>query len=128
MQDLLHLLFPDMPGHLHVILCGTICRVGGYALVGTITVLQLYLQDGEIQQLLAARAQEAGAEGQLHERLNFVAFKYQLLVDMVSAATQPPDRSAAHAKCALEVAPLPTRPAHWRQPLRDRGLSACPRV
>ena len=46
-------------------------------------VWHLHPQDGEIQQLLAARAQEAGAEGQLHERLNFMAFKYQLLVDMV---------------------------------------------
>jgi hypothetical protein len=40
-------------------------------------------QDGEIQQLLAARDQGSGAEGRMHERLNFVAFKYQLLVDMV---------------------------------------------
>lgn len=39
-------------------------------------------QDGEIQRLQAALGQEAGAEGELHERLNFVVFKYQLLIDM----------------------------------------------
>ena len=61
-------------------------------------------QDGEIQQLLAAREQGAGAEGHLHERLNFVAFKYQLLIDMVRVA-------AATAWATMQVVP-DALPAH----------------
>jgi hypothetical protein len=66
--------------------CSVVCW--RMCLISTM-VWHLHLQDGEIQQLLAARAQEAGAEGQLHERLNFVAFKHQLLVDMVGRHCPP---------------------------------------
>lgn len=45
------------------------------------------MQDGEIKRLQAVLGQEAGAEDQLNERLNFVTFKYQLLIDMVSATS-----------------------------------------
>ena len=57
-------------------------------------------QDGEIQQLLAAREQGAGAEGHLHERLNFVAFKYQLLIDMVRGSRHSLGHNAGRARCA----------------------------
>ena len=55
-------------------------------------------QDGVIQALERQVGQEAAGEDELQERLNFLSFKYALLIDMVP----PPP--------ALSVRPSP-RPA-----------------
>lgn len=90
----------------------TQCSVILASLACATVMWHLHPQDGEIQQLLAARAREAGAEGQLHERLNFVAFKYQLLVDMVGITACPPPQKALQVQSCppAYVKSVPTSP------------------
>lgn len=71
-----------------------IVMIRSKSMVGLASCCRARLQDGIIQALEQQVGQEAAGEDELQERLNFLAFKYALLVDMVRSHPRPvhPDR------------------------------------
>ena len=70
-------------------------KVHRNTIVGLASLWRARLQDGIIQALEQQVGQEAAGEDELQERLNFLAFKYALLVDMVRSASAPVPRNRA---------------------------------